>query len=85
MNSEFIRFVKVVARLNTSLIPTTADITPAAAKVELKKRGYTYRAAAPLVGRSYHWICQVLNERAKSQPVLEAIYRLPVREKGVSK
>ena len=56
-------------------------ITPEAAKVELKKRGHTYRSAAPLVGRSYHWICQVLNRRATSQPVLDEIFRLPVRSK----
>jgi hypothetical protein len=56
-------------------------ITPAAAKVELKKRGYTYRSAAPLVGRSYHWICQVLNERAVSKPVLEAVFNLPPKDK----
>ena len=60
-------------------------ITPAAAKVELKKRGYTYRSAAPLVGRSYHWICQVVNGRTTSRPVLEAIYQLPVREKKSSR
>lgn len=57
------------------------NITPAAAKAELKKRGYTFRSAAPLIGRSFHWINQVVNSRATSQPVLEAIYRLPVREK----
>ena len=56
-------------------------ITPERAKVELKKRGYTYRSAAPHVGRSYHWICQVLNGRATSRPVLNAIFDLPVCER----
>jgi len=54
-------------------------ITPATAKVELKKRGYTYRSAAPVIGRSFHWICQVVNGRATSRPVLEAIFKLPAR------
>ena len=51
-----------------------------AAKVELKKRGYTYRSAAPVIRRSYHWICQVVNGRATSRPVLEEIFKLPIRE-----
>lgn len=57
-------------------------ITPEAAKVELKKRGHSVRSAAPHVGRCYQWISLVLNGHAKSRPVLEAIYDLPVREKG---
>ena len=61
------------------------NLTPAAAKVELKKRGHSYRSAAPLIGRGYQWISEVLNERATSRPVLEAIYRLPIREKKTAK
>ena len=61
------------------------NITPAAAKVELKKRGYTYRSAAPLIGRSYHWICQVVNGRATSRPVINAIFQLPIRERKRTK
>ena len=57
-------------------------VTPEAAKVELKKRGHSVRSAAPIVGRSYQWISLVLNRRATSRPVLEAIYRLPIRTKG---
>jgi hypothetical protein len=57
------------------------NITPAAAKVELKKRGHSYRSAAPLVGRGYQWISQVLNGHSTSRPVLEEIYKLPIREK----
>ena len=56
-------------------------ITPESAKVELKKRGHSVRSAAPLVGRSYQWISEVLNRRATSRPVLEAIFALPIREK----
>lgn len=57
------------------------NLTPAEAKVELKKRGHSYRSAAPFVGRGYQWISEVLNGRGTSLPVLEAIYQLPVREK----
>ena len=60
-------------------------LTPAAAKVELKKRGHSYRSAAPLIGRGYQWISEVLNARATSRPVLEAIYNLPAREKKTAK
>lgn len=71
MNPEFSRFSTVISRLNLRL----------AAKVELKKRGHTYRSAAPLIRRTYPWICQVLNGRVKSQPVLDAIFTLPIRDK----
>ena len=57
------------------------NITTTAAKVELKKRGHSYRSAAKEMGRSYQWICNVLNGQNTSRPVLEAVFRLPVREK----
>lgn len=56
-------------------------LTPQMAKVELKRRGHTYRSAAPFVGRAYQWISHVLNGHEKSRPVLEAIYKLPPRQK----
>jgi hypothetical protein len=55
--------------------------TAAAAKVELKRRGHSYRSAARHVGRSYQWICLVLNGQATSRPVIDAIFKLPVRKK----
>jgi hypothetical protein len=55
--------------------------TPEKAKIELKKRGYTMRSAAPHVGRSYVWISRVLNGHGTSRPVLDAIFNLPIREK----
>lgn len=54
-------------------------ITPTTAKVEMKKRGHSCRSAARHVGRSYQWINQVLNGRVTSRPVLEEIFKLPVR------
>ena len=77
MNSELTRFSKVVSQLCCQLRHGKLS----ASKVELKKRGYTYRSAAPVIRRSYHWICQVVNGRATSRPVLEAIFNLPVRDK----
>lgn len=56
------------------------QVTLAAAKSELKKRGHSYRSAAPLIGRSYFWISQVLNGHETSRPVLDAIFTLPQRE-----
>jgi len=57
------------------------NITPEAAKVELKRRGHSVRSAAPLIGKSFQWINHVLNGHEKSRPVLEAIYNLPTRER----
>jgi len=49
------------------------------AKVELKRRGHSYRSAAPFIGRTYQWISDVLNGHKKSRPVIEAVFHLPQR------
>jgi transcriptional regulator with XRE-family HTH domain len=51
-------------------------------KREMKQKGWSYRSAAAHVGKSYQWICLVLNGKATSKPVLKAISRLPVRSKA---
>jgi hypothetical protein len=50
-------------------------------KQEMQRKGWSYRSAAPRVGRSYQWICLVLNGKATSEPVLKAIAGLPPRTK----
>jgi len=57
------------------------NLTPAAAKVEMKNQARSRRPAPLRAGRSYQWINQVLQGHVKSRPVLEEIYRLPIREK----
>jgi len=65
---------------------TMQRLTPAAAKVEMKKRGHSVRSAAEHVGRSYQWINQVVNGHKASRPVLEKIFELPMRQKkGVAR
>lgn len=56
-------------------------ISPELAKRELKKRGHSYRSAAQHIGRSYQWVCYVLNGKETSRPVLEAVFQLPQRER----
>lgn len=55
--------------------------TPERAKVELKLRGHSYRSAAKQIGKSYQWICEVLNGHKKSRPVINAIFELSIRHK----
>lgn len=55
-------------------------LTPREAKRILRARGWTYRTAAPVVGRSYQWVCDVLNGRKVSRPVLQAVAALPNRK-----
>lgn len=50
-------------------------------KAEMKKKGWSYRTASKAIGKSYQWICLVLNGKATSNPVLRAIHRLPRRAK----
>ena len=54
-------------------------------KREMKRKGWSYRTAAPHVGRSYQWICDVLNGKKVSGPVLRGILALPPRGKKISK
>jgi hypothetical protein len=84
MNAEFERFKTVVNQLRERLV-LGAEMSSEAAKRELKKRGHSYRSAAPIIGRSYQWISTVLNKKQASRPVLEAIYRLPIRQKKGAK
>lgn len=49
-------------------------------KVNLKQKGWSYRAAGLRIGKSYQWICQVLNGQKKSAPVLKALSALPPNE-----
>ena len=54
---------------------------PEHVKAEMKAKGWSYRSASERIGKSYQWICQVLNGQAKSRPVLRAISALPRRKK----
>lgn len=51
-------------------------------KVRFKKRGWSYRTAAPELGVTYQYLCDVLNGRRSSRRLLAAINRLPRRQGG---
>ena len=46
-------------------------------KVELKRKGWSYRSAAPVLGTSYSFLARVLNGHQKSARLLAAIHNLP--------
>lgn len=52
------------------------------AKVELKRKGYSYRAAAPLLDVTYQHLSEVLNAKRNSRRVLVKIKTLPPLEKS---
>lgn len=54
-------------------------ITRSQAKVTLKKRGWTYRAAAPVLGVTPYHLTQVLNGHRESLRLLTAISAIPLR------
>ena len=47
------------------------------AKREMKRKGWSHRRAARQIGKSYPWVCDVLNGTGTSQPVIDAILALP--------
>jgi len=47
-------------------------------KVELKRKGWSYRTAAPLLGVSYQHLSMVLNAHRRSKRLLLAVRRLPL-------
>jgi lambda repressor-like predicted transcriptional regulator len=52
------------------------------AKLILKKRGWSYRTAAPRLGVCYQHLALVLTGRRESRRLLAAIAKLPAREGG---
>ena len=47
------------------------------AKREMKRKGWSYRRAAQRIGKAHPWVHAVLNGKATSRPVIEAILSLP--------
>ena len=55
-------------------------LTPQQAKVELKKKGWSLRDAAPVLGLKFHQsLHKILNGVYPNQRVLRAIEKLPRR------
>lgn len=50
-------------------------------KATLKKKGHSYRSAAPFLGVRYESLCRILNGQFQNRRVLAAIPKLPAREK----
>jgi hypothetical protein len=51
-----------------------------AAKVELKRRGHSYKSAGEVLGVHLQRVYKVLNGRETSARILEGIYSLPQRQ-----
>lgn len=51
------------------------------ARVELKRKGYSYRSAAPLLDVTYQHLSEVLNAKRESRRVMQKIQNLPPLEK----
>lgn len=49
-------------------------------KVELKRKGWSYRRAAPKLGVTYQHLCLVLNGQRESRRLLAAIANLPIHQ-----
>lgn len=52
----------------------------AAARRHFQASGWSYRTAAPRLGRSYQHLCEVLNGRRQSKSLIQEILKLPVRK-----
>jgi len=50
------------------------------AKVELKRRGWSYRRVAPELGVTYQHLCLVLTGKRESRRLLKAIKEIPHTE-----
>lgn len=63
--------------------PSTSRRLPrpvAAARRHFHAGGWSYRAAAPLLGVSYQHLCQVLNGERQSRRLIAAVNTLPPRK-----
>jgi hypothetical protein len=48
-----------------------------AEKVTFKRKGWSYRTAAPVLGVTYQYLCDVLNGRRQSTRLLRKVRSLP--------
>jgi hypothetical protein len=46
-------------------------------KVTFKEKGWSYRTAAPVLGVTYQYLCDVLNGRRQSTRLLRKVRSLP--------
>ncbi len=56
-----------------------------AARVSLRGKGWSYRAAAPLMGVSYQHLAHVLTGRRESRKLLKLIHDLPAKEVAIGR
>lgn len=61
-------------------MPTTKHPTPAQARQTLKKKGWSYRSAAPLLGVNFSHLYRVLSGERHSERVLTGVATLPARK-----
>ena len=54
------------------------------AKVSLKRKGWSYRAAAPVLGVTYQHLCLVLCGRRESGRLMQAIAEIRTKTKTVA-
>lgn len=48
-------------------------------KVTFKRKGWTYRSAAPVLGVTYQYLCDVLNGQRESRRLMSKVDSLPPR------
>jgi lambda repressor-like predicted transcriptional regulator len=57
-------------------------LTPKQAKCTLKKKGWSYRSAAPRLGVHFQSLSRILNGTYKNRRVLREIGGLPLRQEA---
>ena len=55
-----------------------------AEKASFKQKGWSYRSAAPQLGVTYKYLCEVLNGKISSRRLLKKIQALPRRETALT-
>jgi predicted XRE-type DNA-binding protein len=53
-------------------------------KASFKKKGWSYRSAAPVLGVTYQYLSDVMNGKFSSRRLTKKIRALPLREKMIS-
>ena len=70
----------MIARKRTVVNEASPSQEVAKAKETLKRKGWSYRTAAPELGVCYQHIAHVLTQRRDSKRLLAAIEALPYRK-----
>lgn len=77
MKKTLAQFTVVIYKREVFNVEHGEQMIPANEKVTFKSKGWSYRSAAPVLGVTYQYLCEVMNGRRVSRRLSAKIRALP--------